>query len=296
MKQILLLTGENEVLKNEYLTKILDKFTKDQINYFHLDQIEIDKLFSEFQTFDMFSKKRVFVLKNYDNATDNFKRELKKVLINIPKMNNEDSFIILCSEKIIEESYVDVIEFKRFYRDDIIEYIISRLKELKISYEEGIPEYITDLACENLDIIIQMIEIIKNYESGSKISFEDIDKLFEREKGSGIFDLIDGIFTKDIKKAYVALNDLREQNESVISINYMINRTTRLMWTYLVDRKKSALNIKPYEQKKLEFYSKNVDLRFISKVFSLVSSLEIIAKTMTVDFAFIEIEKFILTM
>ena len=71
MKQILLLTGENEVLKNDYLAKMLTNFSKDEINTIYLDQISIDELFSEFQTFDMFSKKRVFILKNFDNFSEN---------------------------------------------------------------------------------------------------------------------------------------------------------------------------------------------------------------------------------
>ncbi len=295
MKQILLLTGENEVLKNDYLAKMLANFSKDEINTIYLDQISVDELFSEFQTFDMFSKKRVFILKNFDNSSDSFKREFKKRLLDIIKINNEDLFIILSIEKFIEENNIEIVEFKKFYRNDIINYISSKFKEFKINYENGIPEYMTDLACENIEIVVQMFEIIKNYNK-KEIGFEDIDKLFEREKGSGIFDLIDGIFTKDIKKAIVALNDLKERNESIISINYMINRTAKLMWTYLVDRKKSDLKIKPYEQRKLELYSTKVNLKFISRVFELVSSLEISTKTMGTDFVLLELEKFILTM
>ncbi len=296
MKQIILLTGENEILKNEYLANICKKFRKEDIFTIYLDEIELENLFSELEAGEIFSNSRVFVFKNFDMIIESKKKQIKSKIEEIFNNNSNDYFIILTKDKIFDISdKIDVIEFKKYYKEDMIKYVISKLGEHKISYEDGVVEYIVDLSCENIDIIVRMIEIIKNYSGNNfKLTFQIIDSLFERENGSNIFDFIEGIFTKNIKKALISLNDLRERGESLSSINYMLNRTAKLMWAYFSDPKN--INVKPYEREKLKSYSSKINMRHVSKVFELIAKLEVKSKSIDKDLSFLEIEKFILSM
>ncbi len=302
MKQITVLTGQNEVLKLEYLKNLTKNFDKDEIYNFYLDETDCGNLFGETESYSLFTKRRLFIFKNFDLCKESIKKELKNKIMEFVSREIDDTFFIILSEEnfLSESEKIEVIDFKKLYRNDILNYIISRLNDQKIQYEDSLPDYIVELSCENLEAAIKMLEIIFNYyEEGKKLTIEDMDTLFTREKGYGIFDFIDGVFTKDRKKAYISLQDLKDSKESIIQINYLLNRTAKLMWSYLSEKDKSALSsklkIKPFELKKLSFYSSKIDLKYLSHLFSMIKKIEIASKTMSTDFAFLELEKFILT-
>ncbi|MGC8764487.1 MAG: DNA polymerase III subunit delta [Brevinematia bacterium] len=302
MKQLTVLTGQNEILKLTYLEEILKNFEGDDVKVIYLDEASSNFLSGELEGYSLFSTRRLFVIKNFDGCNSSIKREVKEKLINFVSRDVSDTFVVILLEDNIfgENERIDVIDFKKFYRNDILSYIRKRLNEEGVLYEPDIVEYLSDLSCDNFESVIKMLDIILSYyEKDKKLTVEVIGSLFTREKGYSVFDLIDGIFTKDRKKAYTALQDLKDSKESAIQINYMIYRTAKLMWSFLGDKNKAnleeKLKIKPFEIKKLAFYSSKVDLKFISSVLSLVKRVEIVSKTMSVDFAFLEIEKFILS-
>jgi len=302
VKPITLLTGKNDILKDEYLKNLLASFSEDEIFKYYLDEVEVSTIFAEIEGGFLFNQRMVIILKNFSLAKESVKKEVLKILEEFAIHPYDFCFIILLTDEdeiFLSGENVEIVEFKRAFRKDIIFYAKAKLREANISYEDDVLEYLVDLAMENMEYVQKMLEIIINY-GKDKLSIEDLENLFTRVGESSVFDFIDSVFRKEVKRAYQSLCDLKEKGETITQVNYLLYRMAKLMWNYLSTKDEKVLTekfkVKYFELQKIKNYSKFIDLKFLSRVFELTKEVEIKSKTMSSDFAYLELEKFVLAM
>lgn len=302
MKPITLLTGKNDILKDEYIKNLLDSFSEDEIFKYYLDEVEVSTIFAEIEGGSLFNHRMVIILKNFSLAKESVKKEVLKRLEEFAIHPYDFCFIILLTDEdeiFLSGENVEIVEFKRAFRKDVIFYAKAKLREANISYEDDVVEYLVDLAMENMEYVQKMLEIIINY-GKDKLSIEDLENLFTRVGESSVFDFIDSVFRKEVKRAYQSLCDLKEKGETITQVNYLLYRMAKLMWNYLSTKDEKVLTekfkVKYFELQKIKNYSKFIDLKFLSRVFELTKEVEIKSKTMSSDFAYLELEKFVLAM
>jgi len=302
VKPITLLTGKNDILKDEYLKNLLASFSEDEIFKYYLDEVEVSTIFAEIEGSSLFNQRMVIILKNFSLAKESVKKEVLKRLEEFAIHPYDFCFIILLTDEdeiFLSGENVEIVEFKRAFRKDVIFYAKAKLREANISYEDDVVEYLVDLAMENMEYVQKMLEIIINY-GKDKLSIEDLENLFTRVGESNVFDFIDSVFRKEVKRAYQSLCDLKEKGETITQVNYLLYRMAKLMWNYLSTKDEKVLTekfkVKYFELQKIKNYSKFIDLKFLSRVFELTKEVEIKSKTMSSDFAYLELEKFVLAM
>jgi DNA polymerase III delta subunit len=302
VKPITLLTGKNDILKDEYIKNLLDSFSEDEIFKYYLDEVEVSTIFAEIEGGSLFNHRMVIILKNFSLAKESVKKEVLKRLEEFAIHPYDFCFIILLTDEdeiFLSGENVEIVEFKRAFRKDVIFYAKAKLREANISYEDDVVEYLVDLAMENMEYVQKMLEIIINY-GKDKLSIEDLENLFTRVGESSVFDFIDSVFRKEVKRAYQSLCDLKEKGETITQVNYLLYRMAKLMWNYLSTKDEKVLTekfkVKYFELQKIKNYSKFIDLKFLSRVFELTKEVEIKSKTMSSDFAYLELEKFVLAM
>ncbi len=307
MKPIIALTGPGEITKKEELNNILKDINKKDISIYYADETEFGFIFSECLQNSLFSTRNVIVVKNIDALKDSEKKKMEDALVNYMDSINPNTILILVSEefsqrvaKKIQETG-ELIECKKMYKNDLLRHINIQFKEKGIKYEQELPDFILYLSNDDEWESENMLQSLLAFaEKGKVISIEEAKALLFRSGNLTIFDLIDGIFEKNMKKAILALSDLKKGDEPVTHIIYMIMRSAKLLWSYLSLKEKNdtadQMRIKPYELKRIREYARTSDLKFLSRIFEFLSSLEIKAKSMQSDFSYLEIENLTYTL
>ncbi len=306
MKPIVILTGPNEAFKRDFLSRNLKNFSKEEITVYYADETGFDEIFSQCGQDSLFSSNNIVVVKNLDVLSEKSRNDFEDRLNNyMDHLNPAASLWILTPEvnpDIISRVRAiggETVEFKKLYKNELIRYIREKLAENSIEFEDEIPDFIVSMAnedSEEADLLLNML--ITFSRNSKKVAIEDARKLLARTPNMDIFDLIEGIFMRDLKKALNAMSDLRLTGEPLTRLNSMLLRTARHLWGYFAVRDKSKLvqilKIKPFEVKMLGTYAGFVDMKFVSAVFELVKKIELKIKSMHEDFAYLELENFII--
>lgn len=304
LKPIIALTGPNETYKREHLQKVLKGIPRDETTVYYADETETSVIFNQCGQDSLFGSNNVVVVKNIDALSDKqgnlFEEALEKYLVS----PNPDATLVLFADKfsagisaMIREKG-ELIEFKKAYRGDLITYISRKFRENGVAFEPELPDFLVSLAGEDSDDVEMMLTLLVHFAGKTrKITTQDARSLLARSNNMNIFDLIEGIFKKDVRKALNALNDLRLAGE-LSRICHMVLRSAKNLWGYLSLKNprdaQTALKIGYYEEKKLSEYARFADLKFVSSVIGMVKNLEFRSKSMAEDLAYAELENFIL--
>lgn len=304
MKPILALTGNNELFKREHLAGILKNVPKDEVTVYFADETEAGTIFAQCSQDSLFGSRNIVVVRNIGELTDrkktDFEEALEKYLGNV----NDNCQLVLFADKfspgvtsLIREKG-EVVEFKKAWRNELAGYVAKKLRDAGIRYDADLPDFIVTLCNEDSDEAEMMTGLLVNFAgTGKTLTLEDAGSLLSRSNNMNIFDLIDGLFTRNVRKSLNALTDLRLAGEGLPRISYMILRSAKNLWGYLslADKKQAetALGIKFFETKKLAEYSRTSDLKFVSSVIGMVKRLEFRTKSMAEDLAYLELETFL---
>lgn len=304
MRPITALTGPNDFSKRTHLNKLLSSVPKDDVTVYFADEIDVKAILSDCAQSSLFGGDHWVIVKNIDQMSDkNFTAFEEALEVYLNEMN-PDTKLVLLVEKFnadltarIKEAG-EVIDFKKLYREDLITEVGKKFIAIGVPYDMNLPDYLVDLASEDMDELEMMTNtLISALSKGKKLTVEDAKGLLSRSNTMDIFDFIEGIFQRDMLKASRALLDLRLAGETPIRINYMLSRTAKQLWGFLSLKDRSEaqtkLKIKYFEVKKLGDYARHTDLKFVSSIFELIQRVELKAKSISEDFVFLELENFI---
>lgn len=315
MKPIILLTGSNEVFRKEYSDKLIKNIPREEITIYYAEETASNVIFAQCIQNSLFGSNNIVIVRGVEEMSAqkregrSTKKEFAEAFHKYIDDHNHNTTLIVewdkPSEKIKKavrnKKDFEIKAFKKIYKDEIIVYIRRKFQDENIHIENGVVELLAELANDDIGQVSMFVRILCDYVSDTKkLSVEEVHQALSRSGNMQIFDFLGAFFMRDTKKALYGLTDLRNtKGQSVLAINTMILRTAKQMWGYFAMSRTShnlvqALKISPYQLKFLRDYAKHIDMKFVSGAIDLVKRVEHIAKSMVEDFAYLEIEKFIL--
>ncbi len=310
MKAIHILTGPNKVFQDQHLEKMLNKFSSEDISSYYGDDTPAAVIFDQCYQNSLFGSQNIVVVRNAGSIKDKSrKEEFLTHFENYLPQYNESTVLIIEWEKIPakvsklvkDKGYVEVKEFKTVYKSqEMAQYIRSVLSSHKLEIAETALDLILQLAHQDLEQIAAYTRLLCDYASaGSRLEYQDVKACLSRAHNLSVFDLTDALFRQDLEGALHAVEDLRLDNQSVIAVANMIMRSTRHLWAIVsqprAEQLYTELSISPYEFKKLKGLASRVNLKYLSRMLSVLSTIEIRSKTGPEEFAWLELECFILS-
>ena len=236
MDKLILIEGENPVLIQKEIDKIINKLTNYELIKYDLNEIEFNKIIEDLDTYDMFLKQKVIIGYNplfLIEKTD-FKEDKLLKYINNPS----DNILILVVNKLNNRLKL-VTEIKKVFKIitikniDYSTFIENNLEDYKM--DKSTIQYFLNKVDQNYNIIESELEKLKLYKVDKKIiTKEDIDLVSNRNIESSIFDLIDSIVKKDKKKVYELYEHFLSSGTEIIQIMIMLANQIRLIYNVKV--------------------------------------------------------------
>lgn len=236
MDKLILIEGENSVLIQKEIDKIINKLTNYELIKYDLNEIEFNKIIEDLDTYDMFLKQKViigynplFLVEKTDFKEDKFLKYIN---------NPSDNILILVVNKLNNRLKL-VTEIKKVFKIITIKnidyntFIENNLEDYKM--DKSTIQYFLNKVGQNYNIIESELEKLKLYKVDKKIiTKEDIDLVSNRNIESSIFDLIDSIVKKDKKKVYELYEHFLSSGTEIIQIMIMLANQIRLIYNVKV--------------------------------------------------------------
>ena len=236
MDKLILIEGENPVLIQKEIDKIINKLTNYELIKYDLNEIEFNKIIEDLDTYDMFLKQKViigynplFLVEKIDFKEDKFLKYIN---------NPSDNILILVVNKLNNRLKL-VTEIKKVFKIITIKnidyntFIENNLEDYKM--DKSTIQYFLNKVGQNYNIIESELEKLKLYKVDKKIiTKEDIDLVSNRNIESSIFDLIDSIVKKDKKKVYELYEHFLSSGTEIIQIMIMLANQIRLIYNVKV--------------------------------------------------------------
>ena len=130
----------------------------------------------------------------------------------------------------------------------------------------------------NMDIILNEIEKLASYAEGRDITKEDILAMMPQKSENDIFNLVDYLSQKNIKKALDILNELIFKGEKIPLILFMIGRQFNLLFNIKLGIESgktkeilaSELKLHPYICEKMISQSMKFTLKALREILNFV--------------------------
>ena len=299
-----LLFGLEKYLIDKEIKKILESYSIDKINIsnYNLEEASFKEIIDDAQTISMFGDKKAIIVDNsYIFTGKTVKNEQNaELFLEYFKNINPDTILIfnILHEKLDERKKVvkeirKIGAIKEFNKNVNIN---SAVKEMLDGYEIGFSELnlLIDRVGNNLEIMYQEVEKIKNYKGDDKkITREDIFNLTTKNIDIDIFNFIDSLINKN-KNSIETYNEMLKNGEEPIKVLVILANQFRIMYQAKELYKKgysgndiaSMIGIHPYRiklalekcrnypsEELLTYLSRLADLDYDIKVGNIEASL-----------------------
>ena len=246
MDKLYLIEGENEVLINKEIDKIIGKNANLDIIKFNLEEVSIDRVIETLDTYDMFARQKVVIAYNpsiFINVVEEFNiNSFLKYL-----QNPSDNILIMVINKINNRLKVVKDTIKYFKHIKINELNnTSLIKENLGIYKMDLVtiNYLISRVGSNTNELINELNKLKAYKLDDKvITKDDIDLICKKNFENTIFDLIDAIIKKDKNKVIDLYNYFLSNGTEVFQILVLLANQIRLIYNVKVLSKLSDAEI-----------------------------------------------------
>lgn len=301
--------GHEKLLMDNTLKYVVNKYISKDTATFNLSifdgiNLSVDKVISSIETLPLLSDKRIIVIKNASEFSENIDKDFLKKL---EKLENYVIIIFLDYSNEINKtkSFYKFfqknnknVEFPKLKGREIYNFIDQyfirngiKIKPNDLSYlvsKSGYDSKNMDLGL--YDIKNELDKIISLVEDGI-LTKEIIDSSLVDRTDSNIFNFIEAICSKNSEKAILELNNLHELNEPIQKVFYMIIRQVHLMIGYVSAKKLSVsdreiqaqLKVKDYEFSKLKNYCRNFTLDELSNIHTELLEIDSLIKTSSIS-------------
>ncbi len=231
---ILLLYGENDGAKDDFLKIILkEKFKKIQ-NYNENEVLEnLDNFYDTLLTKSFFDQEKIIVIKKTTNKIVNFVEEIVSKKI-------QELILILTSDSLDKKSKLRNLFEKdkhmicvAFYPDtyqSLNFIIIDFLKQKKINLSQQSINLIIERSNGNRQHLKNELDKLENLSaSNKKINFDQIIKLTNLSSQNSVSELIDFCLSKNKIKMIKILNENNfSEEDSILILRTLLSKTKRL--------------------------------------------------------------------
>lgn len=223
-KNIFLIYGFNEGLKEEIITNFLQGYSKE--NTFKYNEkdilIDLENFYNELYSQSFFNKNKIILI---NNATDKIKNEIEIIL----KKDISDILLVLISNNLEKKSKLRSLFEKDnklicvpVYKDDnktLLNIAFSFFKSKKISISTECLNLIVERSSEDRkNLKSEMIKIENFVGSKKKINLEELTELTNLTENYSINKVVDMSLAKNTRQTLRALNENIFTTEEVITI------------------------------------------------------------------------------
>lgn len=236
-KNIYLIYGEEDYLKLQYKNKLVKALVNDGDNMnfskYEDNNFSIPQLIDQAETMPFFAEHRVILLENSGLAKKT-PEDLSEYLSNIP-----EATVFIFLEKEVDKRTKLYKAAKAVGRDIEINmpdertlflWVAAKLKERgKQIKKDAWPEFLS-MTNESMDNMANELDKLVDYIGDSnQITAEDVHAVCTTQVESKIFDMINAIAAKDLRKTMDLYEDMLSAKEPAMRILYMIVRQFRQM-------------------------------------------------------------------
>jgi len=302
--KIFLFNGDENFLKNEAINIIKNKYKEyydidfDYLEYYGKDTSS-EEIIGELNTFPMINDFRLIIVHNIDKCDIKTKNIIKKWLDN---PNNSIIFISTTSEQInlkkstqLFSKLDDIATVVSCYKLDfnnMKEWVIGQFSKLNKNIEENSLEYLIDMVGFDLYKMNNEIKKIDLSIKENNVTINNIKNIVSDIRSDSIFDLVDSMISKDLKKSIRISNVIIKETSDVIAIISLLYR--KLMQGSIVidlinknidDNKiRETLSVSPYILMQIKNDLTKISKLNIFKLFKLLLDSDIKLKN-SIDYS-----------
>ncbi len=225
----------NEEKTNEIVANGLNIIRMD------LDENSIEDVIEEAGYLSLFSEQKYIVVKNANifSSKKSNEKEINKLLAYFENPNPETTIVFVTEKKIDERKKVTKIlknKFKIHRIDELKDKelylkVLAEFEMDKYKISSFAVNYIIKSCLEKYDLIYQEINKLKLYKIDDKIiTDDDVIEATSISYENNIFDFTNSVIKKDIKKAFLILENLKLMKQEPIVLLVVLANQYRLMY------------------------------------------------------------------
>ena len=263
VEQCYFLTGEDGFLKSQ-AEKLIFKYSGrelEEINYayFTEENFSVKKFEESVFVPPLNNNKRVVSVKHISKLSENDRKEIQKIISNLPE---ETCVVFNCDIPTFKDC--EIVDCSGLDELNLKKYIIREIQNAGKQISNEALETLIKLKNNSLTLIVSELPKIINYSDENLIVADTVKLLVSPEVDFQIYELTDALGSKNKNKTLEILNFLLEnKNANVLSL--ITNHFRRVAFTslseYTNDQLAEMFDVKPYAILKARNQS-----RFFSKI------------------------------
>ena len=212
----------------------------------------IEEIIEDANYTDLFENEKTIVIKDADSLFESKKNNAKylEILLNyLGNPNSSTNLILICSNKLNEKSYKDILNKLKVITTPIITkpYELAKALEDIIKKDGYAIDYnalnnFANKCSSNIDIALMEFDKLKMIKNNKLITANDIEEYVSNYNTSDIFGFKDALINKNIPLAINMLEDLETSKMEVVPICIMLENEYELLYTIKVLAKEKLSN------------------------------------------------------
>jgi DNA polymerase-3 subunit delta len=276
MDLVYLLHGEEEFLIDRQYRKLLKEFaeeTQDGFMTYDCLEVPVQRVIEDCETIPFFTERKVVVVKNPifltgKKAKLDFEHNLDDFVRYINNPNPQTILIIIANYDSLDKrkkaykalkKNASMFEAKPLDQHEVVHHIIKIFKKKNKEISKDLAKMIFNRVGNHFSLIYKEVQKIIIYMDKETVVTEDmVSALVGKTFDQNVFDLVNAVLDKNIKKSLSIYYDLIQMNESPIKIMVILANQFRLIYQtkqlYLRGLSESniakKLQVHPYAVKK----------------------------------------------
>lgn len=291
---IVLIFGQDTFRSREKLREIIEYYKKKKGNLLNLIVFEGENLDyltfkNTFESSSVFGERKLVVIKNI-SKNKNFKNFKTKFLKEIENFKRKKDVVLFFEQGILpKDSFFETLkknskfqEFKPLSFSQLKFWVKKEFLKQKREIEEKAILKLIQLVGNDLWRMENEIKKLICFKRKGEIKVKDVETLVPESKDIQIFEVIDAIFSKDKKKATIAVQDFFKKGEKIQNFLFLLKYQTRILLLFkdllLRGEKKEKiiekLNLHPFFGEKIFNLAKKFDLEILKEIYQRVFELD----------------------
>lgn len=216
---VVVLTGSNSYLLQEYLQKLISDFAKnsgDSVEHFDGSEITLaDSVLDAVRSVSFLEPRKMVIVRDFSRSND-----LSEKIESIVEQTADSTDLIIVDPKLdkrtamykyLKKACSDVRVFDDMQPYELEKWLSAEAKKIDAKISGSDIRYLIERAGTNQQLLARELSKLALY--SPEITREIIEDMVEPTPQSKVFDMLDALFTGNGKKAYELYLDQRSQGE-----------------------------------------------------------------------------------
>ena len=238
---IYLISGQDKLLIDKKIDEILKDFKTSQLDILKYDgnssKFNINYVLDECNSYSLFKEKKLVLVFNPLFFYEGLTQSEENNFIEFCKNDSSEYLLIFYGDIKIDKKrkfnkeilkYIKIREIKKIEQNEFNNYLRSKIKKNNIDIDENSIQELINLLPLDLEIMNNEVDKLALYKE--KITPLIINKLISRKNENDIFELINSLSEKKLKKSLRIWNDFKIQNIDALSIILILATQIRFLY------------------------------------------------------------------